>query len=328
MKPVDLLLMLSCYLFTASAAAVACASRRRDRRSWALAALVLALIPLNSYAGFRIDPNLDYLGLLAYLIRERDVSSVIAIGMGFAAGLTWIPRSVRSFRPLPRESWRDSLEMAFLGVSAVLMIGAGQAFLWKDIRGYTRYPAAMLAAGFELSKIADLDEQPLRLAVDQDSSDVYICYDYFRKHGAMGGTILRLRQDANGQYSRRTVVEAPFLIRPYGLAIRKGDLYVSRAGFSPQANSGSVHYESTGAVTQLKDLDGDGYFEFSHDVVRNLPGVRAPDTMQQNNGLVFSDDGHLYVTNAGAADRTLDEHPWGGTILKVSPDFAQVEVFA
>jgi glucose/arabinose dehydrogenase len=123
-------------------------------------------------------------------------------------------------------------------------------------------------------------------------------------------------------------VEAPFLVRTYGMAVRDGDLYISRSGFFPVANQGTVTYQPTGVVTQLKDLDADGYFEYAHDVVTGLPGVRGPDTMQQNNGIVFGPDGSLFVTNASAADRTLDEHPFAGTVLRVSPDFEQTEVYA
>ncbi|MCA9172795.1 MAG: PQQ-dependent sugar dehydrogenase, partial [Planctomycetales bacterium] len=39
-------------------------------------------------------------------------------------------------------------------------------------------------------------------------------------------------------------------------------------------------------------------------------------------------DGSLFVTNASAADRTLDEHPWGGTILRFPPDFSAPEIYA
>jgi glucose/arabinose dehydrogenase len=75
-------------------------------------------------------------------------------------------------------------------------------------------------------------------------------------------------------------------------------------------------------------LDKDGYYEYAHDVVTDLPGIRAPDTMQQNNGITFAPDGSLFVTNASAADRTLEDHPWGGAILRVAMDGSEPEVFA
>ena len=81
-------------------------------------------------------------------------------------------------------------------------------------------------------------------------------------------------------------------------------------------------------MTQLRDIDGDGYFEFAHDIVTGLPGSRGPETMHQNNGIAFAEDGSLFIACASSGDRTLDEHPWGGTVLRVSPDFATTEVFA
>ena len=183
-------------------------------------------------------------------------------------------------------------------------------------------------AGFTIEKVADFDDEPLRV-IAGDDGDIFVCYDYFKKHGAWGGLVLRFHEDAeSGVLDGRTVVESPILARCYGLAVRDGDLYVSRSGFYPKTLMGQVSYEATGAVTQLKDLDGDGYFEYAHDVITGLPGVRAPDTMQQNNGMVFGPDGSLFVTNAGAADRTLDEHPWGGAILRYEADFSGPEVFA
>ena len=50
--------------------------------------------------------------------------------------------------------------------------------------------------------------------------------------------------------------------------------------------------------------------------------------MHQNNGIAFAEDGSLFIACASSGDRTLDEHPWGGTVLRVSPDFASTQVFA
>ncbi|MCA9172525.1 MAG: PQQ-dependent sugar dehydrogenase, partial [Planctomycetales bacterium] len=195
------------------------------------------------------------------------------------------------------------------------------------VTGTTRHAVAVNNAEFTIEQVAELDDQPLRLAID-DAGTVYVCYDYFKKHGAWGGVVLRYLRDEAGQWQHRIVIESPILARCYGLAVRDGDLYVSRSGYYPKAELGRVTYERTGAITQLRDLDGDGYYEYAHDVVTDLPGVRAPDTMQQNNGMLFGPDGSLYVTNASAADRTLDEHPWGGAILKFDPDFSNPQIFA
>jgi glucose/arabinose dehydrogenase len=75
-------------------------------------------------------------------------------------------------------------------------------------------------------------------------------------------------------------------------------------------------------------VDGDGYFEYAHDIVTGLPGARGPETMHQNNGISFAADGGLFVTTASVANRTLDDHPWAGAVLRVSPDFMQTQIFA
>ncbi|MCA9211787.1 MAG: PQQ-dependent sugar dehydrogenase [Planctomycetales bacterium] len=327
MKTVDLHLFLTSYLLAAAALAVAQSLHRRQIRFLVPIVVALSLISLNTMVGGRVDPARDYLGLLRYLIRERDMSSLIALGMGFAVASAWIPGCLAKDAATSKTN-RSWFEPLLLTMSMLVIVGASHLFLWKEILGVTRHAVAMFHPEFTLEKIATLAEQPLRLAVSEEG-DVLICYDYFRKHGAIGGAILRLQPDEiTGEYAQKTIAEAPLLARPYGLAIRDGDLYVSRSGFFPRANAGTVTYATTGAITQLKDLDGDGYYEFSHDVVTNLPGIRAPDTMQQNNGIAFAPDGSLFVTCAGAADRTLDEHPWGGTILKYSRDFTNPEVFA
>jgi glucose/arabinose dehydrogenase len=83
----------------------------------------------------------------------------------------------------------------------------------------------------------------------------------------------------------------------------------------------------TGAVTQLKDLNHDGFFDYYNDILTGMPGARGPHMQHLNYGIVFGPDGSLYVTN-GVASMGLDEHPWGGALLKLSPDFKTTEVFA
>ncbi len=327
MKTLDLYLFLTSYTLTVAAAAVAEYLRRRESKFLITVAVALAVIPANALVGSYLDPDRNLVEIIQYLLRVRDFSVVVALLMGVAAALVWSTRYTVRRDVSDRAIW-SWLEPTLLAVSIGLVVLCGQAYLWKDVLGITRHAVSVEAPGFVIEKIADLDDQPLRLAAGDDG-DIYVCHDYFKKHGAIGGSIMRFWPDPDsGEFQKRTVVESPFLVRCYGLVFRDGDLYVSRSGFFPKTSMGKVSYESTGAVTQLKDLDGDGYFEYAHDVITGLPGVRAPDTMQQNNGLVFAADGSLFVTNAGAADRTLDEHPWGGTILRFDPDFTHPQIFA
>ncbi|MCA9185317.1 MAG: PQQ-dependent sugar dehydrogenase, partial [Planctomycetales bacterium] len=332
MKTLDLYLLLCSFTITVAFGALTKLSRCRDRKWLIVVAVALGAIPANSWVAPRLDPHHGLLDMFRYLIGERDWSSIAAVAMGFAAGGGWI---LGGAMPRRRASESGSdwsgvgwSEVLWSTLSIVVVVGGGQAYLWKDVLGITRYPVDVAGAEYQIEVVANLDDEPLRLAAD-DSGNVFVCFDYFKKHGAVGGAILRFGRDRGTDgFQQRTVVESPFLARCYGLAAWRGDLYVSRSGFYPRMQLGEVTYADTGAVTQLKDLDGDGYFEYAHDIVTGLPGMRAPDTMQQNNGILFDDDGSLYVTNASTADRTLNDHPWGSTILKYPPDFRAPEVFA
>jgi hypothetical protein len=327
MTTLDLYLFLTSYTLTVAAAAVAEYLRRRDPKFLITVAVALAVIPANAVVGSYLDPNLTIVDTFRYLIRVRDFSVIAALLMGVAAALVWCTRYVAGREDSTKSIW-SWLEPTLLAASIGVVVLCGQIFIWKDVLGITRHAVSVNEPEFVIEKIADLDDQPLRLAANEDG-EIYICHDYFMKHGAFAGAIMRLSPDPEtGKFQKRIVVESPFLTRCYGLALRDGDLFVSRSGFFPKIFMGNVNYEPTGAVTQLKDLDGDGYFEYAHDVVTGLPGMRAPDTPQQNNGIVFATDGSLFVSNSVAADRTLDEHPWGGTILKFSPDFTQSQIYA
>jgi glucose/arabinose dehydrogenase len=327
MKTLDLYLLLSSYILTVATAAVAELIGRRRPRFLLPAAVAIALLIAHTVVGAYLDRDQSYSAILRYLIDERDLSSVAALLMGLAAGVVWFTRYLPTDDQPRATGWRR-WEPALLVASLGTVVLCGQAFIWKEVLGITRHAVSVRSPDFVIEKVADFDDEPLRVAAGDDG-DVFVCYDYFKKHGAWGGTILRFHEDpATGKLQRRTVVESPLLARCYGLALREGDIYVSRSGFYPKSTMGQVSYESTGAITRLKDLDGDGYFEYAHDVITGLPGVRAPDTMQQNNGLAFASDGSLFVTNASAADRTLDEHLWGGTILRYNADFSGPVVWA
>lgn len=327
MKPIDLYLVLTGYTFTVTIAAIAEYLLRRRLRYAVPALVALLALAVNTIAGSMIDAERSYLQIVKYLIAERDTSSLAALGMGFAAGYAWLARCSVRAEEANVTVW-TRIQPTVLAISILIFVGCGEAFLWKSVTGYERHLVTVASPKFTIETVAVFDDDPLRIAAG-DNGDVYVCYDYFKKHGAWGGIILRYRENpATGEFERKTVAESPILARCYGLVFKDGDLYVSRSGFHPQTNMGRVTYEATGAITQLRDLDGDDYFEFAHDIITGLPGVRAPDTMQQNNGFLFDSDGSLYVTNASAADRTLDEHPWGGTILHYDANFQHPEVFA
>ncbi len=333
MQPLDLCVFLTSYSITVSIAALV--DLIRCRRVALLLNVIVALVAIvvTTVVGYYLDPGSSYLQLLGVLIRERDVSSIVSIGLGVAVALAWVARLADSPASSGEGSRSRGVSMAFAQLlwiaSIVGVVLCAQAFIWKAILGIQRDPAARsLVPEFVIQKIADLEFAPIRIAAGEDGK-IYVSYDYFEAWGAIGGAIIELSQDGeSGKYRQKIVADSTLLMRSYGLVARDGDLFVSRTGISSKADQGNVSYESTGAVTQLKDLDGDGYFEYANDIITGLPGARGPDTMQQNNGIAFAPDGSLFVTNACSANRSLDEHPWAGTVLKLSPDFSKVDVFA
>ena len=333
MNAVDLCVFLTSYTIIVGFAAVAELLRWRRTSSLVVVAVSLVAIIVTTAVGFYLQPGDSYFGILWLLARRRDFSAVVSLGLGAAAALAWVARltdrSDSSTEDVRRRTIKQGVTHAVLAASIIGVVLCSQAFIWKEIRGIQRDPAVRLhAPGFVIEKIADLEFRPVRIAASEDGK-VYVCYDYFESAGGIGGAIVELSRDAtSGKYRKRIVASSPLLMRCYGLVVRNGELFVSRSGIAPQATQGNISYNSTGAVTQLRDVDGDGYFEFANDVVTGLPGVRGPETMHQNNGIAFAEDGSLFIASASAGNRTLDDHPWGGAVLRVSPGFSTTEVFA
>jgi sugar lactone lactonase YvrE len=333
MTAVDLCVFLSSY--TLVVAFVTVAELLRSRSLWSFLAVVVALVAIiaTTAVGFYLKPGDSYFQLLWFLVEERDFSAVASLGLGVAAGLVWVTRlfdrSPLASDGVRRRTIQYGIVQVVLAASIIGVMLCSQAFIWKEIRGIKLDPVVrMHAPGFIIEKIADLEYAPIRVAAD-DAGNAYVSYDYLEEMGTVGGGIIELsRNGTEGRFQQKIVATSPILFKCFGLAARNGDLFVSRSGVLSRANQGKISYEEAGSVTQLRDIDGDGYFEFAHDVVTGLPGSRGPETMHQNNGIAFAEDGSLFVACASAGDRTLDEHPWGGTVLRVSPDFATTEVFA
>lgn len=347
MSSIDLCVFLTTYTLVVAFAATGGLLRTGRLTSLLATLCALTAIVVTTVTGFYIDPGENYITTLYRLICERDFSALASVGLGLGAALVWIPmidqRTGQQQAAAGRLLYRFFIA-AIPVASIVGVVTCSQAFIWKDIRGIKRdRPARVQAPEFVIEKIAEFDHAPIRVAVSE-SGKIYVSYDYFQEAGVVGGGIIELSQDpATGQYRKRIVADSPLLIRCYGLVARDGQLFVSRSGISASANLGSVEYATSGAVTQLRDLDGDGYFEYAHDIVSGLPGARGPETMQQNNGICFTADGDLLITTASAANRALANHPWEGAVLRarrVGPErdsdnppgpldkFSKPEVFA
>ena len=192
MTTIDLCLFLTSYTLTVAFAATAEFLRRREGSLLITVMAALAAVSAVTAVGFYIEPDKSYLDVLRYLIQERDFSTVVALAMGFAAAAVWLPRGLvpeDTSRSVPRR-----VEAVLLALTVIVVVASGQAFIWKDILGITRHAVEVDPPQFVIEKIANLDEQPIRVTASPDGR-IYICYDYFKKHGAIGGAVLQLTQD-------------------------------------------------------------------------------------------------------------------------------------
>jgi glucose/arabinose dehydrogenase len=178
-------------------------------------------------------------------------------------------------------------------------------------------------SGFRLDEIADLQLAPTCMAFGPEGALYIAGYGGIANHN---GVVIKIGVLSSATPAQSTV--ASYLNRPHGLAFSRADLFVSRAGQYTRAVNGEIVQENTGAVTRLRDLDGDGVFDHYTDVVSDLPGAQQPDGMHQNNGIAFDSKGRLYITVGSPSDHGPASHPYAGTILQANPDGSGVEVVA
>ena len=343
MHSTDLFVFLAAYTLTTFAVLV---FESLQRRTWTNAiALLTALTALVATAvlGVYVEPGHSPSEVFLEIAREHRLRHMVAGVMGAAAAAAWVGRLVAMdlSRSIAGESGprktlapRTSLglqliDQLILTASIAGVVGTGGLLLWNslfDVAVKAGSRTKAFAPQFAIDEIAEISYLPVQVAVG-DSGELYVNYFWAENNATHGGGIIKLTEDPDtGSFSQETVARSDVLFRALGLAVKDGDLYVSRSGYHAEATAGKLTYVDSGAVTQLKDLNGDGYFEYYHDILTGLPGGRGPDIQHQNNGLAFAPDGSLYVLN-GFASLGLDEHPWGGALLKLSPDFEDVKVF-
>ncbi len=112
--------------------------------------------------------------------------------------------------------------------------------------------------------------------------------------------------DGNG-VADSTALFAQSLVRPLGVAVHGGAVYVS----------------SLGKVVRFQDLNGDHVADLADTLITGLPyGAH------QNSGIAFGPDGNLYVTVGTVTSTGIQTHPWSGTILRFTSDGIFDEIFA
>lgn len=312
-----ILAFLLIYLSIASFTCLILAFRKAKITAFILVLIALVALTATSVLGAMINPEQNYLQFLLSEILAKNPRMVAALGLGLMTGALWL-----SF--LFSQKAQRTITQILLAISLLGTTGAALAFVVKD-HFRNQLKAKMIENGFEMEEIATFSGLPIRVAVDENDN-AYVSLDAYDS-GDQFGTIEKVSLQDNGKYKKETVAHSSALFRPYGLAARDGKLYVSRSGNIIRAQGGGFVYEDAGAVTELRDLNEDGFFEYYHDIVQ-LPGTRGPGTQHQNNGIVFSEDGALYITNALSSDEAIAEHPLEGALLRASPDFKRVEIVA
>lgn len=266
------------------------------------------------------------------LLSTGDPHHLCAAGLGFSAGLgpaCWLWMQRRR-TPATMLDWIQSvgslvslpLALIFLGLLA-FQEDLKPLLVHRPLVSVIADPVIKEPPNFAIEELIETDIHPVQIAVGPD--DCLYATGY-RGLALQDGVVIRISAEKGGQYTARTAARG--LGRPHGLACFGGDLYVSRSGQFARAKAGILEFENTGAVTLLRDLDGDGRMDFYDDVLAGLPGAQGPDPLHQNNGIAFAPDGRLFVTVGRHTDRGPACGELAGTIISLRPGEDTPEAFA
>ncbi len=282
-----------------------------------------------------LSPGRNSVVYLFTKLAAGDLHHVCAAGLGLCIGFGPALWPWQDQWQMPATSrWRWILKAAGLGSILCAFVFLSLLTLQEQVKPYVkRRSLASIVAnpigytsqdGVKMEEYFDCDFHPLQIAIGPDGQLYATAY---RGAAYQHGVVMRIGPDPATGLVHSTQV-ARSLGRPHGLAFYQGNLYVSRCGQYARAENGTLTGVNTGAVTLLKDLDGDGIMDYYDDIVSDLPGAQGPDPLHQNNGIVFSDAGELYITAGAHADRAPSLHPYEGTILRANADGSNLMVFA
>jgi glucose/arabinose dehydrogenase len=335
-----LLLFGEAHLLVAAAAATIAAVRRRVGAALIASATLAGVAVVTMLAS--VTSSSSY--LLVTMLRDmeaRNGSSIVAVGLGLASALPWL---LLAFPPTEmHSSWKRRALCLALAMSPAATISCIGAIIYRDSHtaqqttgGYGVTPRCQ-DPRFEVEEVATFggggrtegaDAYPICVAVDEQDQ-VFVSV-VIKTEDDYSGEIVKLVEDraSAGRMQTISVAESSCLFHVFGLAVRNGEVFVSRSGFLAHARKGRIEYEKAGAITRLRDLDRDGVMDYYEDVVQGLPGSQGPVTQHSNNAITFGPDGNLYFTQGVHSDRDVLRHPWEGKILRASPDFQKVTIFA
>lgn len=315
-------------LLTAFCLAWACGTARavldRSSREWfSTSVWLLSLAALASVvwaSSVAASGQNSVVHLLAGIRRfdPRQICSVAGgLGIGALAALATTNASWAA-----RASGLLATVLALASLTALaLQNELGKYLARRELTSIVSNPGgvSVVASGFAIDLYHESQFKPVQIAVSPQGRVFYAHHE--------GSGVNRIDFDGSRKEKWELQV-ARDLTRINGLAFHKGDLYVSRSGRMTTAHRGKLSEAATGAVTLLKDVDGDGVMDYFHDVVSGLPGAQAPDPVHQNNGIAFSRSGHLYVAVGAHANKEPLTGKFEGSIVRARSDGADMAVFA
>ena len=272
---------------------------------------------------------------LLNVLRGSDPRQLCVAGMGACFG--FVPALWAWQRSGSTE--RTNLRTVLLDIGAVVCVlgvftAAGLLSLYDQLKPYLVHRSlGNIAAdpfrirvpeGFTCEEWSECQCHPVQITVGADGSVFAAAYHGF---AYQTGVVVQFQEHPDTGNVSETII-ARHLNRPNGIAFHEGELYVSRSGQHAKAVHGEIQHVDTGAVTLLRDLDGDGMMDYYHDVVTGLPGAQGPDELHQNNGIAFSADGYLFITSGAHSNRAPPSSKLEGAILRCRPNGEQLMVFA
>ncbi len=183
---------------------------------------------------------------------------------------------------------------------------------WRDRRGEPQLSGSFADAGYTIEVVADEGiAHPISITFGDG-----VMYVASGELAALDkGAVYALEQMPDGEFGPPVLV-ATGLRRPTGILYAFGYVYVS----------------SRGAITRLRDLDGDLVADEAEEIVTGLPfgreGVEGHATDHQTHGLRLGPDGRIYVTQGARTDRGPLELPLEGTIFSMLADGSDIKVYA